>query len=102
MAEKPPQSPQLAADSLAQSADMLRWRLMELTYRCPKGAYAPHCPFKILAGLTPVSRQVTLDALGDDRLFDLLDMALPCHCPVDPRLNTAVGLPDSQAYLSPN
>jgi hypothetical protein len=62
----------------------LKAELLALTYRCPKGQYAPHCPFALLAGLSHPSRKSVLDRMDRDALLGLFDLVPCCSCPADP------------------
>lgn len=62
----------------------LREKLLALTYSCPKGQYAPRCPFAMLSGLSHDSRKCVLDGMSHDRLLHLFELVPTCACPADP------------------
>lgn len=74
---------------VADTAAALRKRLLALTYQCPKDCYTLRCPFKILGGLSHVSREVILSRLGERELIALFELDPFCSCPADPRLRNS-------------
>ena len=66
-------------------ASELRKNLLSLTYSCPKGSFAPHCPFSLLAGLSDTSRRAVFERMDYNELVLLFDLVPQCACPVDPR-----------------
>ena len=68
-----------------ETLEALREKILALTYKCPKGAYAADCPFAIIKGLSHQSRRSTLGQMGREDLLRLFGLPTACACPEDPR-----------------